>query len=120
MGGSPPVDPSKIFTIPGGTSGTDYTLFFSSSGIVRSYAVLDSQLYIFTDFTTDIWANIETQITVAGVTRSFPWKINTSYNWDYGIADPLSLSVDFGRMVWLAQNFYWTGSIYVFRWRAAS
>lgn len=102
LGGSPPVDPSKIFTIPDGGAG--FPLFFSSSGIVRSYAVLHSQLYIFTDFTTDIWANIATQITVAGVTREFPWKINTSYNWDYGIADPLSLSVDFGRMVWLGKN----------------
>jgi hypothetical protein len=102
LGGSPPVDPSKIFTIPDGGSG--FALFFSSSGIVRSYAVLHTQLYIFTDFTTDIWANIATQITVAGVTREFPWKINTSYNWDYGIADPLSLSVDFGRMVWLGKN----------------
>jgi hypothetical protein len=102
LGGSPPVDPAKIFTIPDGGSG--FPLFFSSSGIVRSYAVLHSQLYIFTDFSTDIWANIATQITVAGVTREFPWKINTSYNWDYGIADPLSLSVDFGRMVWLGKN----------------
>jgi hypothetical protein len=102
LGGSPPVDPAKIFTIPDGGAG--FALFFSSSGIVRSYAVLHSQLYIFTDFTTDIWANIPTQITVAGVTREFPWKINTSYNWDYGIADPLSLSVDFGRMVWLGKN----------------
>jgi hypothetical protein len=102
LGGSPPVDASKIFTIPDGGAG--FALFFSSSGVVRSYAVLHSQLYIFTDFTTDIWANIATQITVAGVTREFPWKINTSYNWDYGIADPLSLSVDFGRMVWLGKN----------------
>lgn len=102
LGGSPPIDASKIFTIPDGGAG--FPLFFSSSGFVRSYAVLYSQLYIFTDFTTDIWANIPTQITVAGVTREFPWKINTSYNWDYGIADPLSLSVDFGRMVWLAKN----------------
>lgn len=102
LGGSPPVNPAKIFTIPDGGAG--FALFFSSSGIVRSYAVLHTQLYIFTDFTTDIWANIVTQITVAGVTREFPWKINTSYNWDYGIADPLSLSVDFGRMVWLGKN----------------
>jgi hypothetical protein len=102
LGGSPPVDPSKIFTIPDGGAG--FALFFSSSGIVRSYAVLHTQLYIFTDFTTDIWANIATQIKVAGVIREFPWKINTSYNWDYGIADPLSLSVDFGRMVWLGKN----------------
>lgn len=103
LGGSPPVDPAKIFTIPDGGAG--FALFFSSSGIVRSYAVLHSQLYIFTDFTTDIWANIATQIEVAGIIREFPWKINTSYNWDYGIADPLSLSVDFGRMVWLAKNY---------------
>lgn len=102
LGGSPPVNPAKIFTIPDGGAG--FALFFSSSGIVRSYAVLHTQLYIFTDFTTDIWANIATQITVEGVTREFPWKINTSYNWDYGIADPLSLSVDFGRMVWLGKN----------------
>lgn len=101
LGGSV-VDPSKIFTIPDGGAG--FALFFSSSGIVRSYAVLHSQLYIFTDFTTDIWANIPTQIDVAGTIREFPWKINTSYNWDYGIADPLSLSVDFGRMVWLGKN----------------
>jgi hypothetical protein len=102
LGGAPPVDPAKIFTIPDGGAG--FPLFFSSSGIVRSYAVLHTQLYIFTDFTTDIWANIATQITVGTTVREFPWKINTSYNWDYGIADPLSLSVDFGRMVWLAKN----------------
>lgn len=100
--GGVPLDPDKIFTIPDGGSG--FKLFFSSSGLIRQYAVLHSQLYIFTDFTTDIWANIATQITVAGMTRDFPWKINTSYNWDYGIADPLSLSVDFGRMVWLGKN----------------
>jgi hypothetical protein len=41
---------------------------------------------------------------VAGVTREFPWKINSSYNFDFGIADPNSLSVDFGMMVWLAKN----------------
>lgn len=79
-------------------------LFNRASGIVRQFAVLHNQLYILCDFTTDIWANIQTQITVAGVTREFPWKLNTSYNWDYGIADPYSLSVDFGRMVWLAKN----------------
>jgi hypothetical protein len=66
--------------------------------------VLHSQLYIFTDFTTDIWANIITQITVNGVTSEFPFKLNSSYNWDYGIADPFSLSIDFGRMVWLGKN----------------
>lgn len=101
LGGTPLIE-NKIFTIPDGGSG--FPLFFSSTGIVRQYAVLHSQLYIFTDFTTDILANITTQITVGTATREFPWKVNTSYNWDYGIADPLSLSVDFGRMVFLAKN----------------
>lgn len=89
---------SNCFTINGAA------LFNRASGIVRQMGVLHTQLYIFTDFTTDIWANIPTQITVAGVTREFPWKLNTSYNWDYGIADPYSLSIDFGRIVWLAKN----------------
>lgn len=89
---------ASCFTINGSP------LFASASGIIKQFAVLHNQLYIFNDYTTDILANIATQITVAGVTREFPWKFNTSYNFDYGIADPLSLSVDFGRMVWLAKN----------------
>ena len=93
----------------GGSSlnvGTCFTpaLFNRASGVVRQFAVLHSQLYILCDYTTDIWANIATQITVSGVTSEFPWKLNSSYNWDYGIQDPLSLSVDFGRMCWLAKN----------------
>lgn len=75
-----------------------------ASGVIGQFAVLQNQLYIMCDFTTDVWANIITQITVGGVTREFPWKINSSYNFDYGIADPNSLSVDFGMMVWLARN----------------
>lgn len=92
-----------------GTANTYFTingqaLFNRASGIVRQFAVLHNQLYIMCDFSTDVWANIITQITVAGVTREFPWKINSSYNFDFGIADPFSLSVDFGMMVWLAKN----------------
>ncbi len=79
-------------------------LFAQASGIIRQFGVLHNQLYIFTDFTTDVWANIATQITVAGVTREFPWKLNSSYNFDCGINDPHSLAIGFGRMVWLAQN----------------
>ena len=75
-----------------------------ATGIINQFAVLHNQLYIMCDYTTDVWANIITQITVAGVTVEFPWKINSSYNFDYGIADPNSLSVDFGMMVWLAKN----------------
>ena len=79
-------------------------VFARASGVIGQFAVLHNQLYIMCDFTTDVWANIITQITVAGVTREFPWKINSSYNFDFGIADPNSLSVDFGMMVWLAKN----------------
>ena len=75
-----------------------------ASGVIGQFGVLHNQLYIFCDFTTDVWANIITQITVGGVTREFPWKLNTSYNFDFGIQDPYSLAIDFGRMVWLAKN----------------
>lgn len=92
-----------------GTANTYFTVNGSAlnaraSGVIGQFAVLHNQLYIMCDFTTDVWANIITQITVAGVTREFPWKINSSYNFDFGIADPHSLSVDFGMMVWLARN----------------
>lgn len=92
-------DPATAFTIPPG-----FPLFNRASGVIRQMAVLFNQLYIFLDYSTDIWANIPTQITVAGVTREFPFKLNTSYNWDFGIQDPFSLDVGFGRMVWLAKN----------------
>ncbi len=75
-----------------------------ASGVIGQMGVLHNQLYIFCDFTTDIWANIPTQIVVANVIQEFPWKLNSSYNWDYGIADPHSLDIDFGMMVWLAKN----------------
>lgn len=75
-----------------------------ASGIIKQFAVLHTQLYILCDLVTDIWANTPTQVTVAGVTRTFPWKLISSYNWDYGIADSFSLDVDFGRLVFLAKN----------------
>lgn len=75
-----------------------------ASGVIGQFAVLHNQLYIMCDYTTDVWANIITQITVGSVTREFPWKLNSSYNFDFGIADPHSLSVCFGMMVWLAKN----------------
>lgn len=98
LGGTPP-NVNNCFTVDGAP------LLNRASGIVRQMGVLHNQLYIFTDFTTDILANIPTQIEVAGGgVLEFPFKVNTSYNFDYGIADPFSLSIDFGRMVWLAQN----------------
>lgn len=90
--------PATYFTVAGAA------LFNRATGVIRQFGVLHNQLYIFCDFNTDVWANIPTQFTVAGVTTEFPWKINSSYNWDYGIQDPFSLSISFGRMVWLAKN----------------
>jgi len=92
-----------------GTANTYFTINSQAlnnraSGVIKQLAVLHNQLYIMNDFSTDVWANIATQITVAGVAREFPWKINSSYNFDFGIADPNSLSVDFGMMIWLAKN----------------
>lgn len=75
-----------------------------ATSVIKQLGVLHAQLFIFNDFGTDIWANIPTQVTVGGSTRLFPFKLNTSFNFDYGIADPRSLNIDFGRMVWLAQN----------------
>ena len=88
----------SMFTINGAA------LFGTASGIIGQFAVLHAQLYILCSFVTDIWFNTPTQLTVAGVTRTFPWKLNTSNNWDYGIQDAKSLAVGFGRMIWLAQN----------------
>lgn len=95
QGGAP-----LLFTI--GTPGAP--IFARASGVIGQFGVLHNQLYILCDFVTDVWANITTQIVVAGVTREFPWKLNTSYNFDYGIFNPYSLSIDFGMMCWLAQN----------------
>ncbi len=92
--------PSGLFTI--GTPGAP--IFARASGVIGQFGVLHNQLYIFCDFVTDVWANITTQLTVAGVTREFPWKLNSSYNFDYGIASPYSLAIDYGMMCWLAQN----------------
>lgn len=75
-----------------------------ASGVIGQLATLHNQLYILCDFTTDVWANIITQLQVGNAIIEFPFKLSTSYNFDYGISDPNSLSVDFGRMVWLGNN----------------
>ncbi len=79
-------------------------IFAQESGMIRQFAVLQNTLYIFTDFTTGIWSNIPSPLTSEGSAGVFPWKKNTSYEWDYGIVDPLSLDTDFNMMVWLARN----------------
>lgn len=83
---------------------TNAALNARASGVIGQFGVLHNQLYVLCDFTTDVWANIATVITVGEASFEFPWKLNSSYNFDYGIADPNSLSIGFGMMVWLARN----------------
>lgn len=77
-------------------------VFAQESGIIKQMGVLQNQLYIFTDYTTGIWANIPAIFSGTGVT--FPWKKNASYDWNFGIANPTSLDIDFGMIAFLAQN----------------
>ena len=88
--------PSTCFTNPGATP----AVFAQESGPIRQMAVLHNQLFIFTDYTTGIWSNTISYFNNA----QFPWKKNTSFEFDYGIAAPGSLDVDFGMLVWLGQN----------------
>lgn len=98
--GKSPFDPSKLFTIPGDQP----VLFAQESGIIRAAAVLQNLLYLFCDFSTGIWSNNPSVFSSGSTTTTFPWRKNTSFQFNYGIADPDSLDVDFGMMVWLAQN----------------
>lgn len=90
--------PANCFTVDGAP------LFNRASGIIVQFGVLHNQLYIFCNFQTDVWANIPSNFISNGVVRQFPWKQNTSYNFDFGLYDPFSLSIEFGMMVFLAQN----------------
>jgi hypothetical protein len=95
---------ATLFTVPG-TGGK--AVFAQETGIIKQMVVLHNTLYIFSDYECGIWSNIPSTTasnTSASSASIFPWKKNTSLNWDYGIADPDSIDVDFGRMVWLAQN----------------
>jgi hypothetical protein len=89
-------NPATVFQ----ASPNNASLFASASGKIGQMATLHNQLFIFNDFTTDIWSNVPSAV----FDVTFPWKLNTSYNFDYGIADPYSLDVDFGMMCWLAKN----------------
>lgn len=92
-------NPATCFTIAGNA------IFAQESGIIRQMTVLHNQLYIFTDFTTGIWSNIpSTFLSTGGTQTSFPWKKNTTFDWDFGIFDPKTLDTGFGRMTWMAQN----------------
>ena len=80
-------------------------IFANEDGIIRQMCVLHNTLYIFTDYTTGVWSNQSVSfVTSSGTVSTFPWKKNTTYSWDFGMADPLSLDVGFDRMVFLAKN----------------
>lgn len=89
-------DPSKCFTNSTGQ------VFAQEEGIIRQMGVLNNTLYIFTDYTTGIWSNI--QSVFSGTGSTFPWKKNSTYDWNFGIANPSSLDINFGLMVFLARN----------------
>ena len=96
MGGM--YDANTVFTI------ASQAVFAQESGLIRQIAVLHQQLYIFTDYTTGIWSNTPSVFVASDATSIFPWKKNTSYDFDFGIADSSSIDVDFGMIAWLAQN----------------
>lgn len=95
LGGSA-FDPNTCFTIAGAA------VFAQEDGIIRQMGVLNNTLYIFTDYVTGVWSNITAVFAGTGVT--FPWKQNSTYNWNFGIANPTSLDIGFGMLVFLARN----------------
>jgi hypothetical protein len=89
-------DPKTCFTINGAA------VFAQEDGIIRQMGVLNSTLYIFSDYLTGVWANITAVFSGTGVT--FPWKKNSTYNWNFGIANSNSLDIDFGMITFLGRN----------------
>lgn len=93
------INPATCFTLTGGQLSA-----YETEDIVN-FCVLHNTLYVFLQSTTSIWSNIPSTFgTVDGVLVQFPWKKNTTYNFDYGLSSPFAFSTDFGRMVWLGQN----------------
>lgn len=92
-------NPATAFTVAG------QAVFAQEAGIVRQFAVLHNTLYIFTDFITGIWSNNPSQfLSFANISTTFPWRKNTTYDWDFGIQDPKSLDVGFGMLTFMAKN----------------
>lgn len=90
--GGAPFNPASCFTAGN---------FITTSDIVQQLGVLHNLLYVYLDFTTEIWANIPTRLPNGTLA---PFKKNTGQQWDYGIADPKTLDIDFGMMTFLAKN----------------
>lgn len=84
-------DLAKVFTINGAA------VFAQETDPIRQMGVLQNTLYIFKDFNTGIWSNIpSTFVSFGGIQTTFPWKKNTTYEFDYGISNPKTLDVSFG------------------------
>jgi len=97
-------DPAHCFSIGYnaalGTAGA--AVFANELGVIGQMGVLNNTLYIFCDFTTGNWQNKAAVFTGTGV--YFPFSKNATYDFNFGIANPTSLDINFGRMVWLARN----------------
>lgn len=92
-------DPTLVFTVSG------QAVFAQEAGIIRQMGVLHNTLYIFTDYTTGIWSNSPSVlISEGGTATTFPWKKNSTNDWNFGMADPKTLAIGFDRMSWIAQN----------------
>ncbi len=90
---------STCFTVAG------QAVFAQEEGVIRQIGVLNNTLYIFTDYVTGVWSNNPSVFDVTGGgTVTFPWKKNSTYNWNFGMANPTSLDIDFGMLVFLARN----------------
>lgn len=98
LGGSA-FDPLTAFT-----NATTPKVFAQEEGIIRQMGVLNNTLYIYTDYITGVWSNSPTRLENSAGTVTFPWKKNTTYNFNFGIANSNSLDINFGMMVFLARN----------------
>jgi hypothetical protein len=97
--GAVPLDPTACFTI------ASLAIFAQEEGIIRQIGVNKNLLYIFTDYTTGVWSNTQsTIVNETGTATTFPLSKNKSYQFQWGMGDPLSLKIDFGIMVWEGQN----------------
>lgn len=94
--GTSTFDPALAFTTATGQ------VFAQAGGIIRQMGVLNNTLYIFSDYQTDIWSNSPSRFSGTGV--QFPFQLNSSYNWNFGIANPTSLDINFGYIFFLARN----------------
>lgn len=99
LGAGTPFDPSTCFTV------ASNAIFAQEDGLIRQMGVNKNILYIFTDYTTGVWSNTQSTITnETGTASAFPLKKNVSYQFQWGMGDPLSLSIDFGKMCWIGKT----------------